>query len=417
MTATLSLAALAIGSLAVPQAFADDDLKERKQRVEKSIDRAQDELEHSSSRANRAAQRLSKSREQLDAARAELAAVRVDLTAAQARDAAAQDALDAAVAKLQRTRAEVADGKSEMEDQRREVEDMVVSMYRSGDPDLITFEALLNAETPGELASEQTVREALVDDQEATYDALRASQVLLQVREQQVEEARDAVRQRREEAAQNLARTESLEQQAVTARDAVSDLVSADRQARAQADRVRAADAAELRRLEAKERKVREQIRQRALAALRRARAAKSSAAQRSDSSGFFTMPADGYISSPYGYRKHPIYGYWGLHNGTDFSNGGQCGGPLYAAADGTVMKREYTSVYGNRLYLDYGVVRGRGLVSIYNHAQRYIVDEGDRVKKGQVIGYVGTTGWSTGCHLHFTLLENGSYADAMKWF
>jgi len=58
----------------------------------------------------------------------------------------------------------------------------------------------------------------------------------------------------------------------------------------------------------------------------------------------------------------------------------------------------------------------GVGLATIANHLSRYAVSPGERVQRGQVIGYVGNTGWSTGCHLHFTVLENGSAVNPMAW-
>ena len=108
----------------------------------------------------------------------------------------------------------------------------------------------------------------------------------------------------------------------------------------------------------------------------------------------------------------HPIYRYWGLHDGTDF--GAPCGSPLYAVADGTVMEAYYSPVYGQRLYVNLGMVEGQFLTAVYNHASDYGVAPGDKVQRGQVLGQVGSTGWSTGCHLHFTMLANGKPVDPM---
>ena len=75
-----------------------------------------------------------------------------------------------------------------------------------------------------------------------------------------------------------------------------------------------------------------------------------------------------------------------------------------------------WNTAYGNRMVIDNGFVRGVGLATVYSHAIRYTVGVGDSVKQGQVIGYVGTTGWSTGCHLHFTVMVNGKPVDPMGW-
>ena len=74
------------------------------------------------------------------------------------------------------------------------------------------------------------------------------------------------------------------------------------------------------------------------------------------------------------------------------------------------------TAVYGNRLYLSVGNVNGANLTLVYNHLSGYTVGEGDRVGRGDVVGYVGSTGWSTGCHLHFTVLRNGEPVDPMTY-
>ena len=129
---------------------------------------------------------------------------------------------------------------------------------------------------------------------------------------------------------------------------------------------------------------------------------------------GFLNRPVPGPVTSSYGMRVHPIYGYYGLHNGTDF--GVACGEPMYSAADGRVVAKYYSSSYGNRLIIDNGYQRGVGLATIYNHASSYTVSVGDTVARGQVVGYVGNTGWSTGCHLHFTVMVNGDTVDPMSW-
>jgi murein DD-endopeptidase MepM/ murein hydrolase activator NlpD len=129
---------------------------------------------------------------------------------------------------------------------------------------------------------------------------------------------------------------------------------------------------------------------------------------------GFLLPPVVGPVTSPFGYRIHPIYGYWGLHDGTDF--GVSCGEGMRAASDGKVISRYYSSVYGNRLYLDVGKVNGHNLTVVYNHATSYRVDVGDTVTRGEIVGYVGSTGWSTGCHLHFTVLQDGTAVDPMNY-
>lgn len=132
-----------------------------------------------------------------------------------------------------------------------------------------------------------------------------------------------------------------------------------------------------------------------------------------SGGTGFLSSPGPYPITSPFGMRYHPIRHLWELHTGTDF--GMPCGTPVHAAADGTVISAGWGGGDGNRLVIDHGIVSGVDLVSTYNHLTSFVVT-GGHVSRGQVIAYSGTTGWSTGCHLHFETLENGSFVNPMKW-
>lgn len=133
-------------------------------------------------------------------------------------------------------------------------------------------------------------------------------------------------------------------------------------------------------------------------------------------SSGVLAAPITAPVTSEFGYRFHPIYQVWRLHAGRDY--GAACGTPVYAAADGEVVSAlppGSTGGYGNQVVLDHGVQRGISLATTYNHLERYVVTSG-RVTRGQVIGYEGTTGSSTGCHLHFETWENGTAVDPRGW-
>ncbi|GAB3929802.1 hypothetical protein GCM10011575_27970 [Microlunatus endophyticus] len=128
-----------------------------------------------------------------------------------------------------------------------------------------------------------------------------------------------------------------------------------------------------------------------------------------------FSFPVAAAITSPYGMRFHPILHVWKLHDGTDF--GAACGTPILAPYAGVVTQRYFNEGYGNRLMVDHGTVDGRHVVSGFNHAISYVVDVGDRVTKGQVLGYVGQTGYATGCHLHLMVWLDGQLTDPMAWY
>ena len=133
-------------------------------------------------------------------------------------------------------------------------------------------------------------------------------------------------------------------------------------------------------------------------------------------SSGVLQAPSNAPVSSEFGLRFHPIYHTWRLHAGRDYA--GNCGSPVYAADSGTIISAlppGSTGGYGNQIVIDHGVKRGSSLATTYNQLQAFAVRSG-HVSRGQVIGYVGTTGSSTGCHLHFETRENGTPVDPRGW-
>jgi murein DD-endopeptidase MepM/ murein hydrolase activator NlpD len=129
-----------------------------------------------------------------------------------------------------------------------------------------------------------------------------------------------------------------------------------------------------------------------------------------------FMWPTDGTVSSPYGMRMHPILHYMRLHDGDDI--GGKCGQPIWAAQSGVVVKAEtgYNGGSGNNVRIDHGDINGIDVQSGYLHMQKYVVSVGQKVNQGDIVGYVGDTGLSTACHLHFSMYESGHGMDPMKY-
>ncbi len=118
-------------------------------------------------------------------------------------------------------------------------------------------------------------------------------------------------------------------------------------------------------------------------------------------------------VSSPYGWRIHPVYGDRRFHSGIDLS--ASSGTPIYATRSGKVTIAKYSSTAGYYVNIDHG----DGFMSRYLHMTHYVVSAGQQVSAGQLIGYVGSTGTSTGPHLHFSLYKNGSTvnpADYIKF-
>jgi murein DD-endopeptidase MepM/ murein hydrolase activator NlpD len=125
---------------------------------------------------------------------------------------------------------------------------------------------------------------------------------------------------------------------------------------------------------------------------------------------GVLAAPVPGGMTSSFGPRKHPIFGTTRNHTGVDFSATG--GTPVKAAADGVVFVAGERGGYGNTVIIDHG----NTLATLYGHLSRIAVAEGAKVVRGQVIGYAGSTGYSTGPHLHFEVRVNGNPVDPLKY-
>lgn len=127
---------------------------------------------------------------------------------------------------------------------------------------------------------------------------------------------------------------------------------------------------------------------------------------------GAFVWPAPSYtrISDDYGYRTHPILGIQKFHSGVDMA--APSGSSILAAADGTVVAATYNATMGNYVMIDHG----NGLYTIYMHASALYVSSGQSVSAGSTIAAVGSTGRSTGAHLHFSVRQNGNYVSPWNY-
>ncbi|MFC9850489.1 M23 family metallopeptidase [Streptomyces prasinus] len=119
-------------------------------------------------------------------------------------------------------------------------------------------------------------------------------------------------------------------------------------------------------------------------------------------------------VTSPFGSREHPLTGVTKLHTGVDF--GAPQGAPVFATRDGRVTFAAMTSAYGNRVVIDHGTIAGKRLETTYSHLSALQITAGQTVTAGTPVGLVGSTGLSTGPHLHFEVLLDGQYMDPMPW-
>ena len=227
----------------------------------------------------------------------------------------------------------------------------------------------------------------------SVIDALRETQEQLEQTKTELEAAR--AEQEELKAEQEVNKAELLEQEAeVEALIAQISALEADYQE--ELDRYEAASDQLDDQLAAAEKEYEEQL----------------AALQADNGEWYWPLPGRYYISSSFAPRKHPITGKWSHHTGNDIPAPG--GTEIHAAKGGVVTDVGNNSVYGNYIQISHG----NGYSTFYGHMRsRAIVNEGDTVTKGQVIGYVGTTGWSTGNHLHLELRINGERADALDLY
>jgi murein DD-endopeptidase MepM/ murein hydrolase activator NlpD len=120
---------------------------------------------------------------------------------------------------------------------------------------------------------------------------------------------------------------------------------------------------------------------------------------------------ADGTFRSGFGYRRHPILGYSKMHTGVDWAN--RIGTPIFAAGNGSIVSAGWQGGYGRHIEIQHA----NGYTTTYSHMSSFArnIQAGSKVRQGQVIGYVGSTGLSTGPHLHYEVLVNGNFVDPMK--
>lgn len=440
ITAALLSAALLAGLTSPSFADKKDDLERQKRDANSAAQDAKKDLDASTQEFIEAAAALKAAQDKLDTAQAALEETRGKVAVASALDVQMQGKLDQSQAELRAARSELDQGEKRLRRSEQSVEEYAVQDYLDGDRGLRAFSGLLQGDDPALYGEQVSLGSAVSDDQLATMQRLDATRVILKLKRQKVQRLRDQVKIQRQEAAANLVEKQQLETAAEQQTVQVTDLVTVREGAQATAAQAQAEDdrqyqeqRAEAARLENEIKKiVAEELRQAKLQAEREARekAAREKAAREGkpapkpapssgtgstgDGGATLSKPVNGPITSPYGMRKHPITGVYKLHDGTDFGVG--CGTPIKAAASGTILQQYFNAAYGNRVILNNGVKRGVSVVTTYNHLSKFAVRAGQKVERGQLIGYVGTTGYSTGCHLHFMVLANGSTVNPMGW-
>jgi murein DD-endopeptidase MepM/ murein hydrolase activator NlpD len=405
-----TVGALAAGVLTSPLAHADDvrHLRHRQSQAQSSVEHAKAALDESGSRTRQAYAALARWQAAYRAATHDYEVARARVQAAEARLKQIQQQLAAAKARLAAAQADLAQSTEAVGAQKEELLHTVTTLYEGGDPQLVGFLSLMNSQTPADLVSANDNNNVVLTSQDQALDSLAAAQVLMKVQTDRLAAARDEVAAKQAEAQHNLDLKRTYSAQALAAKGRIAASVKARHQAWEQARAARAHD----RQVWLASKAQADRIHRRLLAEI--AREQRRGGGYRGSTSGLLMRPVNGPITSPYGYRINPVMGYYGLHDGDDF--GAACGTPIWSAGNGTILSQYYSSVWGNRLFINLGLINGKNVTVIYNHLSAYRSHVGERVSRGQVVGLIGTTGWSTGCHTHFTVMVNGVAVDPAPW-
>jgi murein DD-endopeptidase MepM/ murein hydrolase activator NlpD len=275
-----------------------------------------------------------------------------------------------------------------------ELGDRLVAIYEAGSPDLVSV--LLSADGFDDLVQRSAYLEAIQDQNETVVDRVRdlrdqTARLVEKLREtkETIEEARDAI-------AAEEAKIESA-RAGIEAQQGELEAVRGERQAvldevNSQHDH-----------LEGIEQELSDKIQQQIAEATMGVPALPAGTPGAASSAGM-VWPVNGILTSGFGYR-------WGrMHEGIDIAVAE--GTPIFAAASGTVILAAYSGGYGNYTCIDHG----GGLSTCYGHQAGYAVSSGSSVSQGQVIGYSGNTGSSTGPHLHFEVRINGAAVDPLGY-
>lgn len=395
-----------------PTASGDDgDLKQRRHKVERRLEQAHDHLAGSTRRLRQATRTLAEVRDRLDRARDLYVAAHGKRLAAALVDDRAQLELAAAETSLGRAEARVGAAKDRILQQERVLRVLAVDAFQSGDTVLLSLSMVLTTDEPTDLMGRLGSMRTVVDREAGALSRLEAARVVHEVERARLETTRDLVAERRARAAATLRERRATEQKAQSAHSVVRELADQARKQKKIAAKARAADLQRLRKIRKERTRVQRLLRKYYAAQRRKRRASVERSPARHSG---MPWPTNGWVSSRYGMRWHPIYHRWTLHDGLDLA--APCGRPVRATARGVVVARYYNGAYGNRVVIAHGLRRGVGLATTYNHLRRFSTHRGERVRRGEVIGFVGSTGYSTGCHLHFMVLRNGRPVNPAPW-
>ena len=365
--------------------------------IDSKVQQADDDLAAANRAVTRAAAALAHAKVAMPAAQTAMARANAAYAAARTASDAASAAEASAAAKAAQGRRRVAAAQQRISDVGLQIGALVRAVYIQGP--YVELAAVLSATSPSDFADRIAAVSEVSRAQRSTLAQAQTARADLALANLQAEAAQQRAAAARGKAGAALASAAQAKVDAAKAATQDAALLAARTQALAVAHRERA--------------KVKRQYAALRAEQLRLQRLDKRpGGAYRGKPSGTLLWPIPGAgISGGVGWRVHPVYGYKSCHTGTDIRGG--FGTPILAAADGRVQAVLDSGAYGLHTLINHG----GGLSTMYAHQSRTAVHAGQVVHRGQVIGYVGASGWVTGPHLHFEVHVNGVPYDPMGWF
>ncbi|MBW3086573.1 hypothetical protein KEM60_02801 [Austwickia sp. TVS 96-490-7B] len=379
-----------------------DDLDQDQQKVRSALEESQGKLAHLSARARSAVLALQATQAKLTEARQALDQALASEKAAQERQSVIEGELHVArraevegLAKIAAIRAEQV--------RHADIRDNMARQAYEG-AGLERLSAVLNTDRTKDLSDRMYIVEKVNDAQNVMLQELAEAKRRADEEQVKLAETRRRIAALKVEATAALRQAQESRQQADEVRSRLEGLENDQRKASEAVSAERAAEQERVAQLQAQNQQIQDRLAQRA-----RDQGQNPSAPPPSGN-GRFSVPVAGPFTSEFGWRINPVTGSQELHSGLDIGAG--CGTPVYAAGDGVVIHAGWISGYGNAVWIDHG----GGIVTTYNHMSGYAVSGGS-VSRGQVIGSVGTTGQSTGCHMHWEVRVNGAPVNPRGWF
>ena len=402
LVAPLAAVLVLLASPALVGSPAAADPHDDQARVDRALARTRAALETATDRMAAAATALEEVEARLPAAQRRLAEARGAADGVRAHARSAARVADEAAASAQRADAAFAAATTTVEDARERLSAFSADAYRSSG--LTDVDAMLAVGTPADLIDGLSYLERLAVRQREALAQVTAARLTAREAQKAQHQAKSVADEARRKADTALREAEAVERQAAAVERELTTLAATRANALKVAAEERAATQARYRELQLDSARIAAEIR--ALA--------NAGGPPVLSGGARLPMPVRGEKTSDFGLRFHPIYHEWLLHTGVDLAAAG--GAPIWAVGSGTVFRAGWNGGYGNFTCVYHGLYNGRGFATCYAHQSAILVSAGQQVQRGQLIGRVGTTGTSTGNHLHFEVRLDGEPVDPVPW-